>query len=210
VTATQDFVHVFEPATRPGAPTLLLLHGTGADEHDLLPLGRALSPGAALLSPRGRVSENGMNRWFRRLREGVFDVDDVVARSAELAGFVTAAARDYGLDPDRIVVSGFSNGANTGAALLLLHPRLLSGAALFAAGAPLQGREPDPVDLSGVRVFLGSGAVDPVTTVDQARLLAAQLGDRGADVEAREHPGGHRLDPDVLAQARDWFERSRF
>ncbi|MFD3683651.1 alpha/beta hydrolase [Nocardiopsis sp. NPDC058631] len=210
MTATQDFVHVFEPASVPGAPTLLLLHGTGADERDLLPLGRALSPGAALLSPRGRVSENGMNRWFRRLREGVFDVDDVVRRSAELAEFVTAAAREYDLDPERIVVSGFSNGANTGAALLLLHPRLLAGAALFAGGAPLQGREPDAVDLSGVRVFLGAGVADPITTIDQARLLAAQLGARGADVEAREHPGGHQLAPDVLAEARDWFDRSRF
>ncbi|MEE2040055.1 alpha/beta hydrolase [Nocardiopsis sp. CT-R113] len=210
MTATQDFVHVFEPATVPGAPTLLLLHGTGADEHDLLPLGRALAPGAALLSPRGRVTENGMNRWFRRLREGVFDVDDVVRRSAELAEFVTAAARDYDLDPDRIVVSGFSNGANTGAALLLLHPSLLSGAALFAAGAPLQGREPDPVDLSGVKVFVGAGVADPITTIDQARLLADQLGARGADVETREHPGGHRLAPDVLADARAWFDRSLF
>jgi len=210
VTVTADFVHVFEPAARPDAPTLLLLHGTGADEHDLLPLGRALSPGAALLSPRGRVDENGMHRWFRRLREGVFDVDDVIARSAELAEFVTAAARDYDLDPARIVVSGFSNGANTGAALLLLHPRLLSGAALFAAGAPLQGRTPDPVDLAGVKVFLGAGVADPITTVDQARLLAAQLGERGADVEAHEHPGGHQLSPDVLGRARAWFDSSGF
>ncbi|QRN81939.1 MAG: alpha/beta hydrolase, partial [Nocardiopsis sp. BM-2018] len=116
----EDFTHVFEPATASGAPALLLLHGTGADEHDLLPLGRALAPGAALLSPRGKVTENGMNRWFRRLREGVFDVDDLIARTAELAAFVRAAILAYDLDPERIVVSGFSNGANTGAGLLLL------------------------------------------------------------------------------------------
>ncbi|WP_159940199.1 MULTISPECIES: alpha/beta hydrolase [unclassified Nocardiopsis] len=210
MTAVDDFVHVFTPAAAPDAPTLLLLHGTGADEHDLLPLGRALAPGAALLSPRGKVDENGMNRWFRRLREGVFDVEDLIRRTAELAEFVSAAVRAYGLDPGRIVVSGFSNGANTGAALLLRHPGLLRGAALFAAGAPLQGREPDPVDLSGTRVFLGSGTADPITTIDQARLLAAQLGERGAEVEACEHPGGHQLDPRVLERARAWFEASRF
>ncbi|MGW5878079.1 alpha/beta hydrolase [Nocardiopsis terrae] len=210
MTALEGFTHVFEPATRSGAPTLLLLHGTGADEHDLLPLGRALAPGAALLSPRGRVDENGMNRWFRRLREGVFDVEDLIGRTAELAGFVRAATAAYDLDPERIVVSGFSNGANTGAGLLLLHPGLVAGAALFAGGAPLQGREPDQVELSGTRVFLGNGVADPITTIDQARLLADQLGERGADVEAHEHPGGHQLPPDVLGRARDWFDRAGF
>lgn len=209
-TSVEDFVHVFEPATLPDAPALLLLHGTGADERDLLPLGRALAPGSALLSPRGKVDENGMNRWFRRLREGVFDVEDLIVRTAELAGFVKAAAVAYDLDPERIVVSGFSNGANTGAGLLLLHPGLVAGAVLLAGGAPLQGREPDPVVLSGTRVFLGNGVADPITTIDQARLLATQLGDRGADVETREHPGGHQLTPDVLARARDWFDRARF
>lgn len=210
MTATEDFVHVFEPAIEADAPTVLLLHGTGADENDLLPLGRALAPGAALLSPRGQVSESGMNRWFRRLREGVFDVKDLIRRTAELADFVTAATKAYGLDPARIVVSGFSNGASTGAALLLLHPHLISGAALFAAGAPLQGREPDPVDLSGTRVFLGSGVADPITTIDQAHLLASQLRGRGAQVQACEHPGGHQLAPQVLTQARDWFDSARF
>ncbi|WP_304454976.1 alpha/beta hydrolase [Nocardiopsis sp. YSL2] len=210
MTTTDDFVHVFEPATEPGAPTVLLLHGTGADEHDLLPLGRALAPGAALLSPRGQVDENGASRWFRRLREGVFDVDDLIERSAELAEFTTAATRSYGLDPRRIVASGFSNGANTAAALLLLHPDLLAGAALFAAGAPLQGREPEPVDLSGTRVFLGAGQADPVTPIDQARLLAAQLGERGAAVTAREHPGGHAIPPRVLAEVQRWWADSAF
>ncbi|WP_017568855.1 alpha/beta hydrolase [Nocardiopsis halotolerans] len=209
MTTTDDFVHVFVPATDPGAPTLLLLHGTGADERDLLPLGRALAPGAALLSPRGKVDENGMNRWFRRVREGVFDVDDLVRRTGELAAFVTAAVRTYGLDPERIVVSGFSNGANTGAALVLLHPHLVRGAVLFAAGAPLQGREPDLVDLSGTEVFLGSGEVDPITTVDQARLLASQLRERGARVRSCEHPGGHQVDPGVVEQARSWLEQAR-
>lgn len=203
--ALKDYEHVWEPATEPDAPTVLLLHGTGADEHDLLPLGRALAPGAALLSPRGTVDENGMNRWFRRLREGVFDVEDLIERTGELATWIGEATRAYGLDPDRIVVSGFSNDANTGAALLLLHPGLVAGAALFAAGAPLQGREPDSVDLNATPVFLGSGVADPITTIDQARLLGRQLRERGARLSEREHPGGHQLAPDVLAEARSWF-----
>lgn len=208
--ALEDYEHVWEPATEADAPTVLLLHGTGADEHDLLPLGRALAPGAALLSPRGTVDENGMNRWFRRLREGVFDVEDLIARTGELAVWIGEATRAYGLDPDRIVVSGFSNGANTGAALLLLHPGLVAGAALFAGGAPLQGREPDQVDLSATSVFLGSGVADPITTIDQARLLGRQLRERGARLTEREHPGGHQLAPDVLAEARSWFSDSGF
>ncbi|WP_017611752.1 alpha/beta hydrolase [Nocardiopsis salina] len=208
--AVGDYIHVWEPATEPGAPTLLLLHGTGADEHDLLPLGHALAPGAALLSPRGKVDENGMSRWFRRLREGVFDVEDLIARTDDLAAWVEEAIEAYALSPERLVVSGFSNGANTGAALMLLHPGLVSGAALFAAGAPLQGRDPDPVDLSGTRVFLGSGVADPITTIGQARLLGRQLQERGAQVTEREHPGGHQMAPDVMAQARSWFSESGF
>lgn len=208
--SVEDFVHVLEPATAPDAPTLVLLHGTGADEYDLLPLGRALAPGAALLSPRGKVDESGLNRWFRRLREGVFDVDDVIARTDELADWLTVALDFYELDPRRVVVSGFSNGANTGAALLLRRPGLAAGAALFAAGAPLQGRTPDPVDLSETRVFLGAGEVDPITTIDQARLLTEQLRSRGADVVADEHPGGHQLPPEQLARAQGWFSESGF
>ncbi|MFC4564980.1 alpha/beta hydrolase [Nocardiopsis mangrovi] len=201
-----DFPHVFRPAERPGAPTLVLLHGTGADEHDLIGLGRALDPGAALLSPRGRVDENGANRWFRRLREGVFDVDDVIARTHELAEFIAATVADRGLEPRRLVAVGFSNGANIAAATLLLRPGLLRGAALFAAAAPLQGRDPDRVDLSGTGVFMGAGTADPITTIDQARLLAGQLSDRGADVRLHEHPGGHALPPAVLADARTWLD----
>lgn len=199
------FEHVFRPAATPGAPTLLLLHGTGADEHDLLGLGRSLTPGAALLSPRGKVDEYGANRWFRRLRSGVFDVDDVIARSVELAEFVKDAADTYGLDPARVVAVGFSNGANIAAALLLLRPGLLNAAALFAPAAPLQGRDPGPADLSGVPVLIGAGAVDPVTPIDQARLLAEQLRERSAVVRMHEHPGGHSLPTEVLNEAKEWF-----
>ncbi len=200
-----DFVHVVEPARRPQAPTLLLLHGTGADEHDLLPLGRVLAPGAALLSPRGKVDENGMNRWFRRLREGVFDVDDVVARAAELAEWLPAALEHHGLDAP-VVAAGFSNGANIAAALMFLHPGLLDGAVLLGAGYPLQGRGPGGADLSGTAAFLGAGAADQISTPDQARLLADHLAGRGARVEFLEHPGGHGVPPRVVEGARAWFD----
>lgn len=203
--ADLGFTHVFRSPTHPDAPTLLLLHGTGADEYDLLGLGRSLDSGAALLSPRGKVDENGANRWFRRLREGVFDVDDVIARAAELAGFVRRATDAYGLDPATVTAVGFSNGANMAAATLLLHPGLLRRAILFAAAAPLQGRPLAPVDLSGVQVFLGAGAADPITPVDQARLLAEQLRQCSAAVQMHEHPGGHELPPDVLNRARQWL-----
>ncbi|WP_084722936.1 alpha/beta hydrolase [Streptomonospora alba] len=205
MTTTEDFHHVYVPAEKPGRPTLLLLHGTGADEHDLLALGRALAPEAALLSPRGKVSERGANRWFRRLREGVFDVDDVVARSGELAGFIAAAVDEYGIDPRSLIAVGFSNGANIGAATLLLHPGTLAGAALFAVAAPLQDREPEKVDLSGKPVFLGTGRTDPITTADDARLLSRQLRERGAEVTLHEHSGGHELPPAVLAAAHGWL-----
>ncbi|MDE3722234.1 alpha/beta hydrolase [Nocardiopsis sp. N85] len=200
-----DFVHVVEPAHRPRTPTLLLLHGTGADERDLLPLGRVLAPGAALLSPRGRVDEHGMNRWFRRLREGVFDVDDVIDRAEELAAWVPVALEHHGLAAP-VVAVGFSNGANIAAALMLLHPRLLDGAVLLGGGYPLQGREPGAADLSGRAAFLGVGLTDPISTPDQARLLADHLSALGADVELSEHPGGHQVPPAVLEGARSWFE----
>ncbi len=144
------FVHRFVPAPESAQPppaALLLLHGTGGDEDDLVPLGRALVPGWALVSPRGKVLEGGAPRFFRRLAEGVFDQEDLVARTHELAGFVEAAAVEYGLDRDRIVAVGFSNGANIGASLLLLHPGLLAGAVLLRAMVPF---EPDPLpDLTG-------------------------------------------------------------
>ncbi|MFD0775253.1 alpha/beta hydrolase, partial [Streptomonospora algeriensis] len=205
MTTTSDFHHVYLPAEKPGRPTLLLLHGTGADEHDLIALGRALAPGAALLSPRGKVREHGANRWFRRLREGVFDVDDVVARSGELAGFVSAAVGEYGIEPQDLIAVGFSNGANIGAATLPLHPEVLAGAALFAVAAPLQDREPEEADLSGKPVFLSTGRVDPITPIDQAQLLDRQLRERGADVTLHEHSGGHELPPPVLAAAHGWL-----
>jgi phospholipase/carboxylesterase len=199
-----SFVHRFEPGTEPGRPPLLLLHGTGGDEGDLLPLGRAVAPGSALLSPRGKVLENGMPRFFRRLAEGVFDEEDVRRRAAELAGFVAEARATYRL-PAPVAV-GFSNGANIAAALLLLRPEALAGAALVRAMVPLA--DPSPVDLTGKPVLLLSGAADPIVPAENAARLAAQLGDAGAEVTHRIVPVGHGLSQADVAPAK-WLVGQR-
>jgi phospholipase/carboxylesterase len=200
-----NHVHLFEPGDS-DAPTLLLLHGTGGDERDLLPLGPLLLPGAAVLSPRGNVLENGMPRFFRRHAEGVFDEDDVVRRAGELASFVHDAAERYSLDPARIVAAGFSNGANIAAATMLLHPGVLSAAVLLAAMPVLDERLPAPLpDLRGSSVFVGSGRLDPLAPPQVAQRLADTLTEAGAAVELRFHGGGHGVDRGVLASARSWL-----
>ncbi len=194
------FVHRFEPAGRAGAPALLLLHGTGGDENDLVGLGRAVAPGAALLSPRGRVTENGMPRFFRRLAEGVFDLAEVEARALELADFVEAAAERYGIDRRRLIALGFSNGANIAASMMLLRPSLLGGAALLR---PMVILEPEaPAGLDGVPVLIQAGAADPMVLPGQPARLAAMLRAAGAEVTLEVSPGGHGLtqaDVDGLA-----------
>jgi len=198
---TESFIHRFQPGSAPGAAPLLLLHGTGGDENDLLPLGAMLSPGAALLSPRGRVLEHGMPRFFRRLAEGVFDEDDVRRRAAELGDFVTEARQRYDLTPP--IAVGFSNGANIAAALLLLQPRVLAGAVLLRAMVPLS--QPPAADLTGTPVLMLSGVTDPIVPAANATRLAAQLSDAGADVTHRTLPVGHQLSQADVTLARDWL-----
>lgn len=198
-----SFVHRFEAAAAAGRAPLLLLHGTGGDENDLLPLGRALAPGAALLSPRGKVLEAGMPRFFRRMAEGVFDEEDVRRRTAELADFVAEARAAYGLAAP--LALGFSNGANIAAALLLLRPEVLAGAALLRAMVPL-GRPP-AADLTGKPVLLLSGAADPMVPADNAGRLAALLRQAGAAVRHETVPGGHGLSQADLAIARNWLDQ---
>jgi predicted esterase len=202
-TAT-TFIHRFIPA-EPGAPpiTLLLLHGTGGDENDLLGLGRMLAPGAALLSPRGKVLEHGMPRFFRRLAEGVFDLDDLRARTHELADFVADAARRYGFDPGRVIAVGFSNGANIAASTLLLRPGTLAGALLLRAMVPFAPETPP--DLAGVPVFIASGTSDPIVPREQPEELAAMLRAAGAAVQLHWEPAGHGLTQRDLAAAQAWF-----
>ena len=152
----ESFIHRFEPATSPGQLPLLLLHGTGGDENDLLPLGRTVAPGAALLSPRGQTLEAGMPRFFRRLAEGVFDEDDLTRRTHELADFVERARAEHGLPAP--VALGFSNGANIAAAMLLLRPQVLAGAVLLRAMSPFA--KPPAAALDGKPVLIVSGSFD--------------------------------------------------
>ncbi len=199
-----DFIHRFVPAANfSTADTLLLLHGTGGNENDLLELGRSLAPGANLLSPRGKISENGMPRFFRRLAEGVFDEADLIHRTHELAEFIAAAAKHYGFPPDKITAVGYSNGANIAAAMLLLRPGLLCRAVLLRAMVPLVPEE--PADLTGTRIFLASGLGDPILPIDNARRLAAMFCKAGADLTFQEIQAGHQLTTAEIDSARAWL-----
>jgi predicted esterase len=205
--APQDFVHVFEPAAACDRPTLLLLHGTGGNEHDLVPAGRALLPGAAILSPRGKVLERGMPRFFRRLAEGVFDIEDLKFRTVELAEFVAAAAEHYRFDAGRLIAAGFSNGANIAASMLLLRPATLKAAVLFSPMVPL---EPDPLPrLHGVPVFISTGRRDPLIPPDNTARLSALLESAGADVHLRWTAGGHSLGPEDVDAAAEWLRQQK-
>jgi phospholipase/carboxylesterase len=202
MTTRLSFVHRFEPATEPGRQPLLLLHGTGGDETDLLPLGRAVAPASALLSPRGQVLENGMPRFFRRLAEGVFDEADLRRRAGELADFVAEARETYGL-PAPIAV-GFSNGANIAAAMLLLRPEALAGAALLRAMMPLT--DPPAARLEGRPVLLLSGVMDPIVPASNAARLAARLEAAGAEVQHHVLPVGHGLSRSDVALTKAWID----
>jgi phospholipase/carboxylesterase len=197
------FVHRFVPSRTPDAPTLLLLHGTGGDENDLLPVGRMLDERAALLSPRGKILEHGMPRFFRRLAEGVFDHEDLMDRTHELAGFVDRAVDEYDIDQRRLFAVGFSNGANVAASLLLTYPRLLAGAILLRAMVPF---EPDKTpDLSRIPVYLAAGRSDQMVPPENTERLAQVLRKAGADVTLDWQPGGHGIGPAEIQAARKWF-----
>ena len=200
---TLSFMHRFIPAQAADTPTLLLLHGTGGDEHDLIPLGNALYPGAALLSPRGQVLENGMPRFFRRLAEGVFDLDDLRRRTDDLAAFVGAASEAYSFDPNSVIAVGYSNGANIAASLLLLRPGVLAGAVLFHAMVPI---EPDnSPHLHNVPVFIGAGRSDQMIPARQTERLVELLREAGADVTLHWQPGGHALNNAEVQAATSWL-----
>jgi predicted esterase len=197
--------HRFEPGTDASAPPLLLLHGTGGDENDLIPLARKLSPGSALLSPRGDVNEHGARRFFARLAEGVFDPEEVTRRTLALADFVVAAAQHYQLDPRRLTAIGFSNGANIAATMLLLRPETLAAAALLR---PMVVLAPKTVgDLTGKRVLLSAGTVDPIVPPDHPPRLAALLRQAGADVTLQSHAASHGLVPGDLDAVREFLRK---
>jgi len=196
-----DLIHEFVSGS--SERTLLLLHGTGGNEHDLIPLGRELDPTAALLSPRGKVLENGMPRFFRRLAEGVFDLDDLKKRTHELADFVVGASRHYKLAANHIVAVGYSNGANIATSMLLLRPEILHAAILFRAMVPFV---PDNLaDLSSARVWIGAGNQDPIVPTSEAHRLVELLRSAGADVTIHLLNAGHGLTNGEIEIARDWL-----
>lgn len=182
---------------------LLLFHGTGGNEHDLIPFAEFLDPDASVLSLRGRVDENGALRFFRRFSEGVFDQENLREETEALAQFLIEAGRDYGIDPTQTIAVGFSNGANMAASLLLRHPEHLAGALLLRA---MPTFVPDPIpDLRGRRVFIASGERDPMVTQDQADALARLFETSGAEVDHVWVPGGHNLTKRELERAREWL-----
>jgi phospholipase/carboxylesterase len=198
-----DFIHEFIPGD--SERTLLLLHGTGGNEHDLIPLGHELDPAAALLSPRGKVLENGMPRFFRRLAEGVFDLEDLKARTHELADFVAAAAERHGLAADKIAAVGYSNGANIAASTMLLRPESLRAAVLFRPMVPLV---PETIpDLSTVRVWIGGGRHDPIIPTAETERLAELLRSAEAQVTVHFSDAGHGLTNAEFRLARAWLAK---
>jgi predicted esterase len=183
--------------------TLLALHGTGGDENDLLPVAQMIDPDAAVLSPRGRVLEHGMPRFFRRLAEGVFDQEDLRLRTAELASFISEAAAHYRFDASRVMALGYSNGANVAASLLLAHPDALGGATLLRPMLPF---EPERLpELAGKRVLISAGRRDQMIPQALTQRLAAVLEQSGAIVTTWWHETGHNLTQDELARVQAWY-----
>jgi predicted esterase len=206
--AELGFIHHFIPSSEKGdkIATLLLLHGTGGNEQDLIPLGRQLYPNAAILSPRGKVLEGGMPRFFRRLAEGVFDIEDLKFRTHELADFVEKASRVYGFDLKNVISVGYSNGANIASSLLLLRPEVLSSAVLFRAMVPLTP-EKSP-DLASKNIFMAAGEQDPIVTREQTEMLYRMFKKGGANVLLHwQENAGHQLGHDEISAARDWLSQ---
>jgi predicted esterase len=200
-------VHRFIAPKEAGSPILILLHGTGGNEQDLIPLGQELMPEAGILSIRGKVLENGMPRFFRRLAEGVFDLEDLKFRTEELARFLESAREQYRLAGNKFIAVGYSNGANIASSLLLSGFKSLQAAVLLRAMIPFQ-----PVmapDLRGVAVFMGEGERDPIVPRENAEGLAEMFRRAGAEVAVYWHRGGHGLGEDDVSAARGWLGRLR-
>ena len=197
--------HVWEPSKDvSGSRTLLLLHGSGADEFDLLPLGRALDPNANLLSPRGLRKSDGANRFFKLLEQDTYDEKEVIDNSAELADFLWAASGEYGFNPDNVYAVGFSNGANAATSLLLLQSDSVQGVVAFGNNkvfedTPFKKGLPD---LTGKRVWLANGAIDEYSPQYRVDKLIAEFRQLGAQVEFLLHPGGHTISKDHVQQIR--------
>jgi phospholipase/carboxylesterase len=207
---TEDlgFIHRFVPAEdSTSGETLLVLHGTGGNENDLVGIGQTIAPGAAILSPRGKVLENGAPRFFKRLAEGVFDPKEVRSRAEELARFIRAAITKYGLDASRIYALGYSNGANIASTVMFIQPELLQGAVLFR---PMLVYEPEELgDLSGAGVFISAGRMDPIVPVKSVEQLVDLFESSHAEVTLKWQSAGHNLVPSEVREASDWVALQR-
>src|SRR4051812_20642568 len=204
---TNEFIHEYVPSSSPASPTLLLLHGTGGDESSLLSLGQQLAPEAALLSPRGKVLEGSAPRFFRRKAEGVFDIEDLIFRTHELADWLAVASVEYGIAPGSVIALGYSNGANIAASILLLRPDAFKRAVLLRAMVPLVPEQAP--DLSEAAVLMGSGTVDSLIPLPQSEKLAQMLRDYGADVTFHKQPADHRLTNGDLVSVRQWLDQEQ-
>jgi predicted esterase len=206
-TALETYVHRYLPPQGDDRRTLLLLHGTGGDENDLIQLGQMLAPDAGLLSPRGTVLENGAPRFFKRHAEGVFDQEDLRARTKDLVAFIGAAAQQYAFDPSQVTAVGFSNGANIAGSVLLTEPDTLAGAVLFRPMVPFVPEQ--PLSLTDKAVFIGAGTNDPIVPRDQPERLADLLRLFGAEVTLAWQQGAHALTRGDVSAAYDWLEQGR-
>jgi predicted esterase len=206
---TEDlgFIHRFVPAKDSGADTLVVLHGTGGDENDLIGIGQAVAPGAAILSPRGNVLENGAPRFFRRLAEGVFDPKEVRSRAEELARFIRAATVTYRLDPARIYSLGYSNGANVASTVMLVEPGILQRSILLR---PMVVYKPsESADLSGSAVYISAGRMDPIVPPESVETLVSLFESAHADVTLKWQLAGHSLVPSEVREAGEWLALQR-
>jgi phospholipase/carboxylesterase len=196
--------HIFNKGQDPTKPTFLLLHGTGGNELDLLPLAGRIDDEASVLSVRGNVLENGMHRFFRRLAEGVFDIEDLIFRTKELNEFLDEAAEKYGFDRDNIIAIGYSNGANIAASLLFHYQNAIKGAILHHPMVPSKGM--DLPDLSGKNVFIAAGTNDPICSPMESAELESLLKNANAKVDLHWENRGHQLTMEEVEAAAKWYQ----
>lgn len=196
--------HIFQKGTDITAPVLVLFHGTGGTERDLLPLAQAISPTSSVLSVRGNVLENGMPRFFRRLAEGIFDEEDLIFRTKELYDFLDQAAVEHGFDRNNLVAIGYSNGANIAGSLLFHYPNALRGAILHHPMVPRRGIQLP--DLSGIPVFIGAGKNDPICSPQETEELQKLLSEAGSTVAVHWEQAGHQLTRSEVEAAGTWFK----
>ncbi|WP_226527427.1 alpha/beta hydrolase [Metabacillus niabensis] len=198
--------HIFIEGKDKQAPTLLLLHGTGGNEKDLLPIAEMIAPDASVLGVKGNVSENGMPRFFRRLSEGVFDEEDLIFRTSELNEFLEDSAKKYHFDRDRILAIGYSNGANIAASLMYHHKNALQGAILLHAMVPR--RKVEIPNLDGTPIFIGAGVNDPIIPIEETKELVEALQNAQANITEHWGQAGHQLTREEIEQAKTWYEKN--